>query len=57
MADLTLQLTKQEKSNATNIMLIALVLLLRQAMFKEFGVKLWESIMLVMMQAKIPNRD
>lgn len=43
MADLTLLLTKKEKLNVMNIMLIVLVLLLSVDMSKEYGVKLSES--------------
>jgi len=57
MADLILLLTKQEKLNATNIMLIALAQLLSVAMYREDGLKLLESIMSVMMLAKSPNKD
>jgi hypothetical protein len=43
MADLTLLLTKKEKLNVMNIMLIVLVPLLSVDMSKECGVKLLES--------------
>ena len=52
MADLILLLTKKEKLNVTNIMLIALVRLLSVAMCREDGLRLSESIMLVTMLAK-----
>ena len=52
MAALILLLTKQEKLNVTNIMLIARVRLLSVAMCREDGLRLSESIMLVTMLAK-----